>query len=73
MTLNYIWLWSYNSGAQRNIEYLFIAIPTRTTLTRSGSTYQGHIYDQIEQLADYFHLIVKKIIRNIYAKIMNVQ
>ena len=39
VALNCIWLWSFG-----NLEYLFIAITLKTTLTRSGSTCEDCIY-----------------------------
>ena len=40
MILNFTWSWnSSNAGALENAEYLFIAIPPRSTLAQSGSTW----------------------------------
>ena len=40
-----IWWWgSSNAGALENVEYPFIASASRSTLTWSGSTWQGPIY-----------------------------
>ena len=44
MTLNCIWYWGSYSGALGNVEYHFIAITPRSTLTRSGRTRSGLIY-----------------------------
>ena len=38
MILNCIWWWGSNPGVLENMEYLFIAITSRSTLTRSDST-----------------------------------
>ena len=48
MTLNCIWWWGSNSWTLGNVEYLFkkiffLVITPRSTLTRSGSTYQSPI------------------------------
>ena len=43
MTLNSIWWWGSSSGVLRNVEYPFIAITPRSTLSRSGSTSQSPI------------------------------
>ena len=39
-----IWWWGSSPGALGNVEYTFIAITPRSTLTRNGCTYYGHIY-----------------------------
>ena len=38
MTLKSIWWWGSSSGDLRSVEYLFIDIIPRSTLTQSGST-----------------------------------
>ena len=38
MILNCIWWWGSSSGALGNVEYLFIAITPKSTLTQRGST-----------------------------------
>ena len=38
ITLNFIWWWDSSSGYLRSVEYLFIAITTFSTLSRSIST-----------------------------------
>ena len=39
-----IWCWYASPGAWKNVKYHFIATTPRSTLTWSGSTYQGPIY-----------------------------
>ena len=38
-TLKYIWLWGSSFGALRIVEYPFIAITLKSTLTQSGSIF----------------------------------
>ena len=44
MTLNRIWWWGSSLEALGNVEYPFITITPRSTLTQSGSTCKGLIY-----------------------------
>ena len=44
MTLNCIRWWEVSSKALTNVEHSFIATTFRSTLTRSGSTWQAPIY-----------------------------
>ena len=43
--LNYIWWLGSSSGALENMEYSFIAITPRSTLTQSGRTCLGLIFE----------------------------
>ena len=45
MTLKIWWWSSSNAGALWNTEYLFIVIATWSTLTQSGSTWKGPVYE----------------------------
>ena len=44
MTLNCIWWWASYPEALENVEYPFISITPRPTLTQSGNTCLGPIY-----------------------------
>ena len=40
---------NFSAGAFGNVEYPFIAIAPSFTPTKGGSTWEGPIYDQLEQ------------------------
>ena len=50
MTLNCIWTWYSSSGDLWGVEYLFIAITPRSTLTQSGKYLLVSSMGQIEQV-----------------------
>ena len=71
MTLNYIWWWGSNSGDLESVEYTFIAIRPRFTLTQGDCICYGS-QGQIDQFKDYLYSMdcvqTKTFLRNTYTK-----
>ena len=57
MTRNCIWQWAYSSGAQGNIEYHFIAIIPKSTLTQRVSSCRVPPMSQIDLFNSSYHQI----------------
>ena len=56
MPLNYIWWWGSISGDLWSVEYPFIAITPRSTLTWIVNTCEGSIYESNQSVCKLFIL-----------------